>query len=157
LNSPFSGDYRAQKIVSLGTDLITNSTQFQNQRPLSLILSNGDCKIYFVGAKLVPQPGQGWRPFDFALDSQSMTMPSGWAILDGSCTDNDAAWNAVITNVKQITFFYGDPTFLFFDDIWNIGADNVRIYSDPFIDLGGGLAGAAGLPKLAGSGTLAPK
>jgi len=54
-------------------------------------------------------------------------MPPGWFVFDVG--DPDATWNAVITNVTQITFFYGDPTFLFFDDIWNTGADNVRNWS----------------------------
>ncbi len=153
--SPFAGNWRSGRIVSVGVDLLTVSIQFPASRPLSLILSNGSCQVYFLGSSLVPQPGTGWKAFDFAIDSQSTTMPPGWAILSGSCTQADAAWNAVITNVTQVNFFYGDPTFFFIFDIWNVGADNARIYSDPFTDVGSALAGTAGLPVLRGGGTLA--
>ena len=156
-HSAFSGNFRTAEVVSLGVDLKTISTQFPFSRPLSVILTGGGgCRVYFVGSSLVPQPAEGWKKFDFSIPSQSMTMPAGWAILDGACANPDAAWNDVITNVTQVTFFYGDPTFFFIFDIWNVGADNVRIFSDPWTDLGLGLAGTNGTPVLAGSGTLAP-
>jgi hypothetical protein len=155
-HSPFVGDWRSNKIVSLGVDLMTVSTQFFESRPLSVVLTGGSgCKIYFLGSSLVPQAGAGWKKFDFKIASQSLTMPAGWAVLDG-CSDPDSAWNAVITDVTEVNFFYGDPTFFFIFDIWDVGADNPRIFSDPFTDLGNGLAGTNGLPVLAGSGTLAP-
>jgi hypothetical protein len=155
-HSPFTGNWRTAEVVSLGVDLITNSTQFPASRPLSVVLTGaGGCRVYFLGSSLVPQPGAGWKAFDFAIPSQSLTMPAGWAVLDG-CADPDAAWNAVITNVTEVDFFYGDPTFFFIFDIWNVGADNPRIFSDPFNDLGNGLAGTNGTPVLAGSGSLAP-
>ena len=157
LHSPFTGNWRSDEVVSVGVDLITVSTQFPASRPLSVILTGGGgCRIYFVGSNLVPQPGAGWKGFDFVIPSQSMTMPAGWAVLDGPCADPNAAWNAVITDVTQVNFFYGDPTFFFIFDIWNVGADNPRIYSDPFEDQGLGLAGINGVPALTGSGTLAP-
>ena len=156
-HSPFVGNWRTAEVVSLGVDLITISTQFPASRPLSVVLTGaGGCRVYFVGSSLVPQPGTGWKPFDFAIPSQSLTMPAGWAVLDGPCANPDAAWNDVITNVTQVTFFYGDPTFFFIFDIWNVGADNPRIFSDPFTDLRNGLAGTNGTPVLAGSGSLAP-
>jgi len=152
----FSGDWRARKVATLGVDLITNSTQFQFERPLSVILSSGACEIYFVGSSLVPQPGTGWKSFNFTIDSQSTVMPPGWAVLSGPCTQPNAAWNGVMQNVTSVRFFYGDPTFFFIFDIWNVGADNVRIYGDAFTALGGGLAGTSGVPLLKGKGTLAP-
>jgi hypothetical protein len=154
-HSPFVGDWRANKVVSVGVDLITVSTQFPASRPLTVILSGGGCEVYFLGSSLVPQPGAGWKKFDFAVPSQSTTMPAGWAVLNG-CGDPDSAWNTVITDVDQVNFFYGDPTFFFIFDIWNVGADNARIYSDPFTDQGNALAGTNGAPVLTGSGTLAP-
>jgi len=154
--SAFSGDWRAAKVVSLGVDLITNSTQFFESRPLSVVLTGGSgCKIYLLGSSLVPMAGAGWKKFNFSIPSQSTTMPSGWAVLD-LCSDPDSAWNSVITDVAQVNFFYGDPTLLFFFDVWDVGADNPRLYSDPFTDLGHGLAGTAGVPVLKGTGTLAP-
>ena len=156
-HSPFSGNWRTAKVVSLGVDLRTFSTQFAFSRPLSVILTNSTgCKVYFVGSSLVPQVAEGWKKFNFSIASQSMTMPAGWAILDGPCTDADAAWNSVITDVTEVNFFYGDPTFFFIFDIWDVGADNARIFSDPFSDQGNGLAGTNGVPVLTGSGTLAP-
>ena len=154
-HSPFVGNWRTNKVVSVGVDLRTIATQFNFERPLSLVLSGGGCQIYFVGAGLVPQPAEGWKKFDFAVPSQSLTMPAGWAVLNG-CGDPDSAWNTVMTNVTEVNFFYGDPTFFFIFDIWNVGADNVRIFSDPFTDLGNGLAGTNGTPTLTGTGTLAP-
>ena len=155
-HSPFSGDWRAARVVSLGVDLITNSTQFAFSRPLSVILTGGGgCKVYFVGSSLVPQVAEGWKKFNFSIASQSTTMPAGWAILDGPCTDADAAWNSVITDVTEVNFFYGDPTFFFIFDIWNVGADNIRINQVPvWTDLGHALAGAGGAPVLEGSGQL---
>jgi hypothetical protein len=121
-----------------------------------ILTSSTGCTVYFVSGNLVPQVAEGWKKFNLSIASQSMTMPAGWAILDGPCTDADAAWNSVITDVAEVNFFYGDPTFFFIFDIWDVGADNVRIFSDPFTDQGNGLAGTNGVPVLTGSGTLAP-
>jgi hypothetical protein len=152
----FTGNWRARKVASIGVDLITDNTQFAFERPLSVIISSGACEIAFVGSAMVPQVAEGWKPFDFAIDSQSTTMPPGWFVYSGPCTQPNAAWNGVMQNVTQVRFFYGDPTFFFIFDIWNVGADNVRIYSDAFTTLGGALAGSNGLPALSGKGTLAP-
>ena len=151
---PFAGDWRAMSISSVGVDLITISTQFPADRECTLMLSNGPQTIYFLGsAEHVPQPGTGWKSFEFTFDPSSMTMPPGWAVLSGGSPD--ATWNAVITNVTKVTFFYGDPTFFFIFDLWNVGADNIRISQKPiWVDLGDGLAGAAGEPRLSGSGQL---
>ena len=133
--SPFTGDYRARGVVSVGVDLRTLSTQFNFSRPLSLILENDagtpndpndDCSVYFVGSALVPQPAEGWRSFEFSVPSQSATMPAGWSVLNCGGSP-DQAWNSVITDVDRVRFFYGDPTFFFIFDIWNVGLDNARI------------------------------
>jgi hypothetical protein len=153
----FHGNWRANKVASIGVDLITHSTQFPASRPLSVVLSSGDCQIHFVGTSLVPQPGTGWKSFTFPVPSQSLTMPAGWALLGGPCADPDGAWNTVMLNVTEIRFFYGDPTNFFIFDIWDVGADNVRIYPDAFTTLtAGGLAGTNGVPQLLGAGTLEP-
>ena len=153
--SAFTGDWRARDVISVGVDLITVSTQFPALRECTLMLSNGSCQVYFLGTEFVPQPGTGWKSFDFAVDSQSTTLPAGWAVLNG-CGSDDATWNAVITNVTELRYFYGDPTFFFIFDQWNVGADNARIFCDPWEDLGDGLAGTLAAPALAGGGTLAP-
>ena len=151
---PFAGDWRAMGIHSVGVDLITISTQFAFDRECTLMLSNGPQTVYFLGsANHVPQAGTGWKSFEFVLDPSSTTMPPGWAVFDVG--DPDATWNAVITNVKSVNFFYGDPTFFFIFDIWNVGADNIRIDQVPvWTDAGHALAGAGGAPVLKGSGQL---
>ena len=95
----------------------------------------------------------GLKGFEFTFDPNSLTIPPGW-FLNGP-GNPDLAWQAVMTNVTSITFFYGDPTFFFIFDIWNVGADNLRISAEPvWTNLGGGLAGAGGTPALAGEGQL---
>jgi hypothetical protein len=140
-------------VHSVGVDLITISTQFNFQRECTLMLSNGHATIYYLGTDFVPQPGTGWKSFEFKLDPDSMTMPPGWFV--NGPGNRDAAWQAVMTNVTSINFFYGDPTFFFIFDIWNIGADNLRISAQPvWTDLGQALAGSGGTPRLEGSGQL---
>ena len=132
--SPFRGDYRAWGVESLGVDLITYSTQFPFDRELSLILTNDmntvttadDVSVYFLGTRRVPQVGEGFRSFDFFVDSQSATIPPGWAPLT-PCGNPDVCWNQVITNVSKVTYFYGNPTFFFIFDQWDVGMDNPRI------------------------------
>jgi len=152
---PFAGDWRAKGIHSVGVDLITVSTQFNFDRECTLMLSSGAQTVYWLGTEHVPQPGTGWKNFEFFVDVDSASMPAGWQVLSGGAPD--ATWNAVITNVTTVTFFYGDPTFFFIFDIWNVGADNIRISTAPvWVDLGFPLAGAAGVATLEGSGQLVP-
>lgn len=124
--SPFLGDWRAQGVTSVGVDLITYSTQFQFDRELTLILTSGSCSVYFMGTERVPQPGTGWKSFQFDVDAQSATLPAGWEVLD-PCGSDDDTWNSVMTNVTEVRFFYGNPTFFFIFDIWDFGIDNVRL------------------------------
>ena len=127
--APFVGDYRARGVSRLGFDLRVTSTQFNYEREASLILSSGDCQVYLVGTELVPQPDEGWRAIDYDLDTQSTTIPAGWAPTSGSsCQDPDTAWNTVITNVTEVRVFYGHPEFFFIFDIWDTGFDNGRIF-----------------------------
>ncbi len=126
LDTPFTGDYRAAGVTALGFDLITVSTQFPFAREATLILSDDQGNAaYWLGTEQVPQPAEGWKAIDYAVPSQSATMPAGWISLNGG--DPDAVWNAVITNVTQVMVFYGDPTFFFIFDQWNVGCDNMRL------------------------------
>ncbi|MCB9897009.1 MAG: hypothetical protein H6825_03280 [Planctomycetes bacterium] len=154
--SPFHGDWRAMQVSSVGVDLRTISTQFAFQRECTLILTSGSgCQVYFLGTDFVPQVAEGWKSFDFAVDAASTTLPAGWSVLN-PCGSDDQTWNTVITDVTEVRFFYGDPTFFFIFDIWDVGADNPRLEcGSPFTDLGHGLAGTNGVPTLTGTGTLA--
>ena len=135
VNSAFTGDWRTRGVISTGIDLVTNSTQFIFQREVTLMLENDggtpgnaldDSIVYFISPGFVPQPGAGWAGFDVSIAANSPTIPAGWQMLQGAGT-RDQVWNAVITNVSVVRWFYGDPTFFFIFDIWQIGIDNVRI------------------------------
>jgi len=136
VSSAFTGDYRARRVAWLEVDLETHSTQFNFERQLSLILEDDagtpgdpsdDCSVYVVTNQLVPQVAEGWKHFVVPIPSLSTTMPPGWNVL-GNCTGSaDAAWNAVITDVDRVIWFYGDPTFFYIFDLWDIGMDNARI------------------------------
>lgn len=154
--SEFTGDYRASRVTSLGVDLRTFSTQFPAQRECSLVLYSGSCAVYRLGTDFVPQPNQGWKSFDIAIPSQQVTLPAGWFVHPNStCQAPNATWNQVIQNVTSVEYFYGDPTFFFIFDIWQVGADNARISRDTdWTNLGNALAGTNGLPTLAGGGNL---
>jgi hypothetical protein len=126
--SAFCGDWQARSVSGFGVDLITHSTQFIFQRELHLILFNGSTSVY-VGhgeADGVPQVTDGWKSLDFVIDSQSSILPPGWSVFAGSGND-DADWLAVISNVTEVRFFYGDPTYFFIFDQWFTGMDNPRI------------------------------
>jgi hypothetical protein len=154
--SEFTGDYRGSKVTSLGVDLRTISTQFPAQRECTLVLWSGSCAVYRLGTDFVPQPAQGWKSFDIAIPSQQTTLPAGWFIHPNStCQAPNATWNQVIQNVTAVEYFYGDPTFFFIFDIWNVGVDNARITRDSdWTDLGNAKPGTLGNPQLTGSGSL---
>ena len=77
----------------------------------------------------MPQPGTDWRAFDLAVDAQSATLPTGWYHLGDFAPD--AAWNKVIQDVTRVELFYGNPTFSYIFDVWDVGMDNVRITLSP--------------------------
>jgi hypothetical protein len=135
VSSVFTGNYLFRRVTSVGIDLITPSTQFPFSRELTLMLDNDggtpldgsdDCSVYFIGTDLVPQPGEGWRAFDFDIPSQSLTLPAGWAT-QGTCLAPNDAWLHVIQDVTRVRFFYGNPENFFIFQVWDVGLDNPRI------------------------------
>lgn len=136
--SAFTGDWRARGVNRFDFDLLTISTQFPALREATLKLTrlNGpgfmdDQPIYFIGPDTVPQPGQGWKSFSYSIPVSSPTMPAGWIARDPNTglppADPDQWWNDVITNVDQVSVFYGHPDFFYIFDIWNVGIDNPSI------------------------------
>ncbi len=135
--SMFTGDYRDRGVVSLGIDLILHDVDFSAEdRPLTLMLRNDsgtpadegdDIVVYFVGPEDIPVPGEGWKSFDFVVPSESVTLPVGWVLQQGTGAGADADWNTVITDVDQVIYFYGDPEFFFIFQQWEPGLDNPRI------------------------------
>lgn len=138
--SVFTGDYRAERIVSIGVDLITIDVALAALGfPLSLMLysdnetpgdSSDDWAAYTLGPN-VPLPGQGWLSYDFSVPSQSAVLPPGWEILAlGSSSPPDPDWNDLVTSVSRLAFLYGDPTELLLEQLWDVGLDNARICAD---------------------------
>ncbi len=134
----FTGNFHQRQILTIGVDLITHSVDFSaGGRPLTLMLfhDNGtpgdpkdDTAAFFMGPN-IPQPGEGWLSYDFAVPSQSDTLPQGWELLNLGDSGSPAqhTWAQVMANVNQVSFFYGDPRLFFIFQMWTVGMDNVRI------------------------------
>jgi len=156
--SPFTGDYRAAGVSSVGVDLIQLNSATTGGRPLSpmLIFDNGtgdpsdDTAAYTLGPN-IPSLGDGWTSFDFEVPSQATELPPGWLLLNMGDSGAPAihTWDEVITNVTHLQYFYGDPTFFFIFQQWTLGADNVRITSDGVGD------GGSDVPAMQGWGSIA--
>jgi hypothetical protein len=140
LASLFTGDYRAKGVTHLGVDLAVFGPPgvTTGGRPLSLILRHDpgtpgqpldDLVLYRVGARNIPAATGTWRRYDFRVPAASVSLPAGWAVLQGS-GDADADWSAVVADVTQASFFFGDPSFFFIFQQWELGVDNVRIRLD---------------------------
>jgi hypothetical protein len=139
-DSVFTGDFQARNVSVIGIDLITIDVDFSAAgRPLTLMLvseagtpgnPNDDWAAYFMGAQNIPVPGEGWLSYSFDVPSQSPTLPPGWQTIDLGPNPPPPDWNALITNVDQVRFFYGDPTFVFIFQMWDVGLDNVTVTAD---------------------------
>ncbi len=136
--SAFTGDFASRNVTKVGVDLKLFHVDFSAEgRPLSLILrsTNGtpedfddDWGAYVVGDANIPLVGQGWLSYEFEVPSQSATLPAGWKIIQyGPTSPANPEWSDLITSVDQVVFFYGDPDFFFIFQMWDVGADNVRI------------------------------
>ena len=136
--STYHGDWRSAGVSSAGIDLWTISNQFPNScmRPLSLQLvsdpgtpgnPSDDTYVYFVSGLSSPCPGEGWKSYDFTVPSASATLPAGWGVDPNNNDPVDQVWNEVITDVDQVVWWYGDPTFFFIFEQWGCGLDNPRL------------------------------
>ncbi len=142
VSSIFTGDYRAKKVAMVGIDLVTFGPELvtTEARPLSLLLRNDngtptdwtdDVVTYWIGNRNVPHESGQFKEYVIEIPSQSTTLPKGWGIMSGYGTgDDDADWNKVITDVSQITFFYGNPELFFIFQQWELGFDNAAIWLD---------------------------
>jgi hypothetical protein len=137
-SSIFTGDYRAQGVTALAVDLQSFGIDFPTscQRPLSLVLENDngtpgnpfdDLYVYFVMALDVPCVDGLWHSYSVAVPAQSATLPTGWNVDPNFGGAPNSAWNQVITSVSRVRWFFGDPTFFFIFQMWDIGADNPSI------------------------------
>jgi hypothetical protein len=140
--SPFTGNFRRRHVAGIGVDIQVFDVDFSAEdRPLSLILTNtrgtpdpaDDCSVYLIGSKLIPVPGQGWRSFSFPVPSDSVTLPAGWGVLEESCRslDPDKLWTAIIKDVDEVRFFFGDPLLFYIFQQWDVGLDGAFVTRAP--------------------------
>ena len=157
VSSPFTGNYVERGITSIGFDGMSNSDFNTAGDPafsitLRLRDSQGtpfdqsdDLWVYIVGDELIPQPADGWKPFDFEIPSDFVgTLPTGWVGGEGFDVGLPAGvtFADVISNVDQVEFLWLDPDFFAIFQQWDVGADNIRITAIPEP---GGFAILAGL------------
>lgn len=143
LPSAFGGDYRARNVTRISFDARTDATTFGNPTGFEMSLLLRDTKgtalvddddyAYFVGPE-VPQPGQGWKHFDYDVPSASTaSVPPGWRggwVGDPENFRPGIDWNDVITSVDLVEFWWIDPRFFAIFRNWDIGADNIAIELD---------------------------
>ncbi|MGD9693030.1 MAG: hypothetical protein AB7G17_09605 [Phycisphaerales bacterium] len=134
----FTGDYWSRSVSKIGVDLQTFRVDFgAGGRPLSVLLmcdngtpadSSDDYAAYYIGIENVPIPGEGWKRFEFAVPSRSASTPPGWDYIQfGPNAPSNPDWQDVLRNVTQLRFFYGNPTFFFIFQTWDLGIDNPMI------------------------------
>jgi hypothetical protein len=144
VDSNFVGNLRAKGVTSIGTDARTDHADFgAGGRNFSILLRNthgtpddfdDDDYAYFVGPT-VPQVGEGWKSYDFAIPSQDTSaVPAGWH--GGSAEDPEnfrpgITWNDVITHVDRVEFWWLNPAFFAIFQQWDVGVDNVRVTAVP--------------------------
>ena len=138
----FLGDYREKNVIQVGVDLAIFGPSYiaTGDRPLSLMLRNNngtpgdygdDLTVYLIGHQNIPDPDSVWETYTLTIPAQSTTIPDGWGVMNYSGTMNDdEVWNEVITDVSELTFFYGNPEMFFILQPWELGVDNVRIWFD---------------------------
>jgi hypothetical protein len=141
--SAFVGDYRQMGVTQISLDARTDATQFGSAGfQMSLLLRDtkgtfpvdDDDYAFFVGPQ-VPQPGQGWVHYDFAIPSASTaSVPPGW--LGGWAGDPSnfrpgVDWNTVIQSVDRVEIWWLDPQLFAIFQQWNVGADNISITAAP--------------------------
>ncbi|MBX3354439.1 MAG: hypothetical protein KF724_01930 [Phycisphaeraceae bacterium] len=135
--SVFTGNYRADRMKRLGVDLNTFAVDFSAAgRPLALILMsnnntpanlNDDWGAFVLGPN-IPVPGEGWKSYDFTVPYwvTGAAMPAGWTGIQFGPGAPVPNWDALITKVDRVIFFYGNPEFFFIFQMWTVGADNIR-------------------------------
>ena len=137
--SPFTGNYRAMNVTSVGIDLATFYVDFSaGERACTIMLHcdsgtpfdyDDDWAAFKLGP-FVPEPGEGWRSFDFEIPSQDTEWPEGWSVLQFGPDAPDPDWNVLMTDVKAVGFHYGDPEWFYIYQMWILGLDNARITYD---------------------------
>jgi hypothetical protein len=135
-DSIFTGNYRALNVSSIGVDLAVFYVGYSAaERNCTIMLrsDNGtpwDFEDDWVAFKLgpfIPEPGDGWRSFDFEIPSQETEWPAGWHSMPLGMNAPEPDWNDLMNNVAELGFHFGDPELFYIFQIWGLGVDNPRI------------------------------
>ncbi|MHC4263069.1 MAG: hypothetical protein ACYSWX_11140 [Planctomycetota bacterium] len=174
-NPAFQGDFSIFDTVTLSTDLKVDQVDFffsPVSRPWLIELRDYDLaqggypwtSVWYKFADVSVATHGSWNTFSVTIDDPSSTsLPAGWRgygaedpstfepILPAGVTFAD-----VIAGVDEIVYTTGEPGFFFGQSDFDLTLDNIRVSTTggPWSDLGSGLAGANGEPKLFGTGTL---
>ena len=136
----FHGDYVAMGVTRISIDARTDFASLNSQRDFSLVLRDthgtpndfdDDDYVYFVGP-LIPQPGQGWRHYDFNIPSDytGPGLPAGWTGGYSGDLENlrpGVTFADVLRGVDSVEFWWIHPAFFAFFQEWSVGADNIAI------------------------------
>ncbi len=139
-SSIFTGDYHSMHVTSIGVDLETIAVDFSaDERECTPMLrsDNGtpdddqdDWAAYYLGP-YIPVPGDGWAAYDFTIPWDATSWPSGWSwVALGPGAPASPDWAVLMNDVTQVGFFYGNPEYFFIFQMWELGADNLRITAD---------------------------
>jgi hypothetical protein len=137
VSSPFRGDFRGRNVVSVSADVRVFSTDFPiGPFPLTVILysengtpgnSNDDWGMYLTGDS-IPAPGAPWKSVSFGIPSAATAPPPGWEFIPfGFASPSTPDWNGLMSRVDRLMFSFGDPSFFYIFQMWDVGADNLSI------------------------------
>jgi len=139
----WAGDYRANGVTGIEFDAQTITGPSANQ-PMTIVLKDtkgtplgsDDDYAYFVDlASVMPQAGAGWSHYSFAIPSQDVALPAGWAAANGDWFSPGFTagydWDTLIQNVDQVEVWMNDPTAFGMWLVWDVGVDNMEIVVGP--------------------------
>jgi hypothetical protein len=167
--SPFTGDWRAAGMTSIGVDFASFLLQEDIGNPefdayrFTVFIGNDagtpgnfwdDTSYYFKTDEFLPLVGEGWLSYDIAMPSQADAVPAGWQHYVWPPEPEPMSWPELMSDVSYTWLMYNDPNGFYIFANWILGADNVRVTTisgNAFVDLGSGLAGTYGEPVLAAS------
>lgn len=137
VTSVFTGNYRERGVFSVGADFVLFYVDFTSVgRPLTLFLysDNGtpddtsdDCRVYRQPGPAAPTPNSKWKSYSFDIPVNSETLPPSWEVTQCGTRTDDEAWNLVIEDVDQLSFFWVDPELFYILQVWDVGLDNPTI------------------------------
>jgi len=139
----FTAAWTQQGVAGLGIDVnVFALSGAADDRPVSLGLLGGvrvdgewtACELVLTG-KEMPQPGSGWKSYDFNVPVYRRHMPVKWTV-HGPCAGlpRDDVWSAVVARIAAVRFYVGDPYVSYDPQVWDIGFDNARITLGKFVD-----------------------